>query len=547
MNKMRYAGMLLVILLGIGVLACGVIRAQSEEHDHETHADHEGHKAEGHAKHDDHDDHAGHEGHAHAAANDHEERKQPQRIPVTQEQVARLGIRTTRAMKGMVRREIRVPGEIKVNSDRVAHVVPRAAGVVRDVRKTLGDRVQAGETLAWIESDELAEAKLDFYAKEAEVGCCEIKLPRAKAIYENVAKLITLLKKEVSEKEIHKLNSFEMGKYRGQLLTVHAAYLAARTTYEREAGLHAKEITSGRELLNAETALRQARAKFHATMDTARYETLIAYTEAAQERQVAVFNAVAAEKRLRLKGADDEVVAALRALVPKVAGQEPCLCDDPNCAEDKLPSVADSLGKDGRFAWYALHAPFDGTLIEKHIVMGESIDETSEVFTIADLSSVWVDLAISQDIISSVQEGQTVTIRLPDGSKSETKIGFVSPVVDPDTRTALARSIMDNSNALFRPGIFVEAGIRVPSKEETVVIPKTSVQMVNDHSCVFVWGNADFEMREVETGITDGRQIEILQGLRSGEVVASENAFHLKAEYVKSMAGDMGAHHGHSH
>ena len=446
----------------------------------------------------------------------------------------------------MVRREIRVPGELKINSDRMAHVVSRAAGIVRDVKKTLGDRVQAGDTLAWIESEELAEAKLDFYTKEAEVGCCEITLPRAKAIFENVTKLIALLKKEAAEAEIHKLNNLEMGEYRGQLLTAYAAYMAARTTHEREAGLHAKKISSDQELLDAETTLTQARVKFHASMETARYEVFLAYSETAQEYQVATFNAVEAEKRLRLKGADDEVVAGLRALVPKTAGLEPCPCDDPACEEDKLPSVTDTLGRDRRFAWYAVRAPFEGTLIEKHLVMGESVDTDSEIFTIADLSIVWVDLAISQDTISSVREGQTVTIRLPDGSKGETRIGFVSPLVAPDTRTALARATLRNTDGRFRPGTFVEAGISVPSKEEAVIIPKTSVQLVNDLSCVFVWGNADFELREVSTGVTDGQHIEILQGLQPGEAVASVNAFHLKAEFTKSADSGCGGH-GHSH
>ena len=468
---------------------------------------------------------------------------------MTQEQVAQLGIKISRAVRGAVHREIRVPGEIKVNSDRVAHVVPRAAGIVREVTKVLGDRVQVGETLAWIESEELAECKLDFYAKEAEAGCCEVELPRAQSIFENVAKLIALLKKEneTTEEEIHKLDGLEMGTYRGQLLTAHARYRAAVTVYDRESQLRIKEINSGQDLLTAQTNLKQARAEFHAMLDTSRYETLIAYTEAAQNRQVAAFNAVAAEKRLRLKGADDAVVAALRALVPEVASLEPCVCDNPNCAEGKLPSVSDALGKDGRFAWYALRAPSEGTLIEKHIVKGESIDAASDLFTIADLSSVWVDLAISQDAISSVQEGYTVTIRLPDGHESETQVEFVSPIVAQDTRTVLARATLDNSKGTFRPGTFVEAGIRVPTNAEAVVIPKTSVQLVNDHTCVFVWGDADFELREVTTGATDGRLIEILKGLRSGETVASENAFHLKAEYVKSRAGDLDAHQGHSH
>jgi cobalt-zinc-cadmium efflux system membrane fusion protein len=468
-------------------------------------------------------------------------------VPVTQAQVKRLGIKISRAAVGTVQQTVRVPGEIKLNSDRVAHVVPRAAGIVRSVTKAIGERVEAGEILGWVESDELAEAKLDFYAKETEVGCCEIELPRAKAIHENVAKLLALLRKGASEEKIQSLDGLEMGTYRGALLTDYTAYLAARVTHEREAGLHAKNISSGRELLEAKTALSQAQAKFRATMNTARYETMIAYSEAAQVRQVAVFDAVAAEKRLYLKGVDSEAVAALRALVPKVAASEPCVCDDPNCSEPELASVADSLGMDSRFAWYALRAPLPGTLIEKHIVMGESVDSTSEVFTIADLSSVWVDLAISQDVIPSVQQGYAAAVHLPDGHKSEAEIGFVSPIVAQETRTALARVTLENPNGRLRPGTFVEAVISVPATEGMVVIPKASVQLVNDHPSVFVWGKSAFELREVELGHSDGEQVEILKGLRAGEAVASVNAFHLKAEYIKSAAGDLGAHHGHSH
>lgn len=478
----------------------------------------------------------GHEGHDHSNS-----------IPVTPEQVKRLGIKISRAATGSVRRIIRAPGEIKVNSDRMAHVAPRAAGVVREVLKVLGDSVEVNEPLAWIESEKLAEAKLNFYAKESEVGCCEIVLPRAKSIFENVAKLTVLLQKEAPEAEIRKLDGLEMGKYRGLLLTSYDAYLAARANHKREAGLHAKKISSGRELLTAETAMKQARTKLNASLDTARYETLISYTEAVQERQVAVFNAVAAEKRLRLKGADDRTVAELRTLVPKTATLKPCLCDDPNCKAGTLPSVAKALSENKRFASYALIAPFDGTVIAKHIVVGESIDETLEAFTIADLSTVWIDLAVSQDNIPLVNAGYDVTVSLPDGTKSEAKVAFVSPIVASDTRTAMARLVVPNPDGKLRPGTFVDAAVAVPSKADAIVIPKSAVQLVDDHTCVFVWGHGDFELREIVTGVTDGDRIEVIRGLKAGEAVASVNAFHLKAEYAKTRAGDMGDHAGHSH
>ncbi|MBT3381247.1 MAG: hypothetical protein HN742_06895 [Lentisphaerae bacterium] len=224
---------------------------------------------------------------------------QTRRVTVTQEQVTRLNIKTSRASRGVIRKEVRVPGEIAINFERVVRVVPPAAGIVRDVKKTLGERVRVGETLAWLESEELTEAKLDLYAKEIELRCTEVRLPQAKAIFENTAKLIALLGKQAGGEELRKLDGLEMGTYRGQLLTAHAAYLAAQTIHKREANPPTKGTSNGSVLLDAEMALKQARTALYAIMDTARYETLTAYTAATQERQLAVFNAVAAERRLR--------------------------------------------------------------------------------------------------------------------------------------------------------------------------------------------------------------------------------------------------------
>ena len=466
-------------------------------------------------------------------------------ITVTKEQVTRLGIQVSEAVKGQVNREISVPAEITMNSDKAAHVVPRAAGIVREVTKSIGDSVKAGEVLAWIESDELADAKLNYYEKQTEVGCCEIELPRAQEIFANVAKLIDILKKEATEEQIGKLHDKEMGSYRGKLLTAYTGYQSAKITYEREKSLHTKNIGSGQELQIAETKMRQARAGFHAAMDTARYETLIAYSEAIQDRQVAEFNVVAAEKQLRLKGADDALIAELDALIPKTASLKPCLCDDPDCGKTIIPSVAATLGKNKRFAWNALRAPFDGTVTARHIVMGESVDTSSEAFMIADLSSVWVDLSISRDHIPVAKKGQTVTLYMPGDTTTSSEIEYISPTLSRETRTATARLSIDNPEGLFKPGMFIEAGIHIPSPKDAVVVPQDSVQLVNDQLCVFVWGKSDFILRAVETGMSNGELIEITKGLKEGEQVVSVNAFSLKAEATKSDTGSSCS--GHSH
>jgi len=202
---------------------------------------------------------------------------------------------------------------------------------------------------------------------------------------------------------------------------------------------------------------------------------------------------------------------------------------------------------DAALTRFELLAPSTGGVTEKHISQGESLQADAEIFTVADLSTVWVNLAISQEAIGSVRKGQSVTIRLPDVSTTTAKIEFVSPTVDAETRTALARVTLDNDTGAFRPGTFVGATIQVPSEREAVVIPKASVQLVHDHPCVFVWKTGAFELREVKTGSADGARIEVVRGLAAGEKVAAVNAFHVKAQYIKSAAGDVGGCQGHSH
>ena len=424
-------------------------------------------------------------------------------------------------------------------------MVPQVAGIVREVAKTLGDHVQAGEILAWLESDELAEAKFSFYAKEAEVGCCMIKVPRAKEILENTARLLALLNKEPTWAELHTLDGLEMGTYRAQLLPAYAEYLATRQTYEREKHLHTKEISSAQELLGAETAYNKAREQFNAAMDTARFETVIAYSEAAQERLVAEFAAIAAEGRLRLMGVDDNVVADLRRLVPKTAGLQPCLCNDPDCQEDKLPSIGETLGKDARFAWHAIRAPFAGFLIEKHLTLGEKVNGDESVFSIADTSSVWVRFNIYQKDLGAVKPDQQVRVDLGEGLGSRNgTIGYVSPIIDEKTRTMQARVVLDNQDNTLWPGLYVTVHLTAQTRDASVVIPKSAVQVLDERQVVFVEDGDGFEAVPVKIGAADRERVVVSSGLRPGRRYVTNGAFELKAKIVSS---GMGAHAGHGH
>ncbi|MHC4421831.1 MAG: efflux RND transporter periplasmic adaptor subunit [Planctomycetota bacterium] len=437
------------------------------------------------------------------------------------------------------------PGEIILNPDRMAHIVPRAAGIVREVTRSLGDYVEAGEVLAWVESDQLAEAKLSFYAKHAELGCCQIELPRAREIFENTNKLLTLLEGDPTPGDIRAFDGLEMGEYRGRLLTTYSEYLAAKRGFERERGLFDKNISAESELIAADAAFKKADANFAAARDIARYQVQVAYSEAARLRQVAEFEAVAAEQRLRLKGVDDEVVSELLALVPKTGSLEPCLCGDPNCADDMLPSVMQSLGNQERFGWYALRAPFAGFITEKHLTLGEQVGEDDSVMTIADIAKVWVRFNVYQKDLGVVKSGQTVTVDLGTGLPSaRATISYVSPIVDKETRTSQARAELENSDGAFRPGLYATVHVDIGAVPAEVVIPRAAVQVLENEEVVFIEDDDGYEPVPVRLGRSDHDRVTVLAGLEPGQRFVEHGAFELKARIVTN---GIDPHAGHGH
>ncbi|MHC4414286.1 MAG: efflux RND transporter periplasmic adaptor subunit [Planctomycetota bacterium] len=457
----------------------------------------------------------------------------------------RHAVELASAGPGLIEITATFPGEVILNPNRMAHIVPRAEGIVREVHASLGDLVGAGEILAWIESHELAEAKLAFYAKHAEVGCCKVELPRAQEIFESTNALLALLENEPSAEELQELDSLEMGEHRASLVTAYAEYRAAKKILDQERDLFGKRISSESELIAAEAAFKKAQAEFTAAKDIARYQVLIAFSEAARQRQVTEFEAVAAGQRLRLKGIGDDVLEQLLALVPQTGSLEPCLCNDPTCEAGEIPSVMETLGTKTRLGWYPLRAPFAGYITEKHLTLGEKVDGDQSVMTIADTSSVWVRFNVYQKDLPVVKPGQTVRIELGAGIGSTTgTITYLAPTVDRETRTAPARVELENSGGTIRPGLYATVHVNVEPLEAPVVVHRDAVQVLEEEEIVFVPDGDGFRPVPVRLGRSDHARIIVLAGLAAGQLYVHEGAFELKTEAVTSGAG---AHAGHGH
>ncbi|MBT3377181.1 MAG: efflux RND transporter periplasmic adaptor subunit [Lentisphaerae bacterium] len=454
---------------------------------------------------------------------------------------------------GTLMEEIALPGEIKLNQDRVAHLAPRVVGIVREVGKTVGDEVTVGEPLAELDSAELGEAKAGYLAKLNEVGCCKILIPRLQEVHDNTLTLLAFLNGGPTREELRKFADLPMGGNRSKLIGSYSELLLSRKSHAREHSLYAKEIASEQDLLAAENALEKTEAHYMAERDSIAFEIRRGLAEAQAELRRAEFELKQAERHVQFLGVKAEDIQLLAELVNGASGSE---CTDPDCTdcraanspEAKAARAARRAETEGKLTKYVLAAPLTGMIIAKHIALGEHVSLDSDVFTIADLSTVWVDLRIHERHLSAVREGQEVTIQgrsgLPDARGT---IGFIHPVIEPDTRAALARVILTNSGHRLRPGMFVTAIVAGEENEAAVVVKTDAVQYVGDSPVVFVEEGDQFKPREVILGNSRGGSVEIVFGLQAGERVAVKNSFRLKAELAKKTAGAAGGCASHAH
>jgi cobalt-zinc-cadmium efflux system membrane fusion protein len=196
---------------------------------------------------------------------------------------------------------------------------------------------------------------------------------------------------------------------------------------------------------------------------------------------------------------------------------------------------------------YEVVAYSSGTVIEKHATVGEFVTEERVLFVIADLTNVWVNIAVYGKDANDITLGQVARIEALGGTAAtEAVISYISPVFDERTRSLVARAVIANPNGLWKPGTFVRASFSLATDERALLVCKDAVQIVDEKPCVFVSEDSDeFHPIPVATGIQGVSHTEILSGLSEGEIYVCKGAFELKAQLtLKSLGGD---HAGHGH
>lgn len=254
--------------------------------------------------------------------------------------------------------------------------------------------------------------------------------------------------------------------------------------------------------------------------------------------------------------AQEEYLLALRTQREPGAGRAGQPLDLVASARTKLelfdvtPQQIETLAEAGQPSrTMSVLSPHTGTVIAKHANEGMRIEPGMQVFRIADLSRVWVLVTLYESQLPFVSEGQKAVMSLPyiPGQTFEGRVVYIYPYVDTRTREVQVRLEFENPTGLLKPGMFATVELQSTLKREAVLVPRAAVIATGTRSVAFVsLGEGKFEPRDVRMGAETGDgQVEVLEGLRPGELVVTSGQFLLDSEsrvreaLAKMIRGDL--------
>lgn len=277
------------------------------------------------------------------------------------------------------------------------------------------------------------------------------------------------------------LDSKEMAEAKSDYLSALKKSEVATKTYQREKSLQEKNISSLQEFNAAEA-----------------------------DYQSAAIDAQLAKQKLHALGLNDEEVAALPSAAPET------------------------------LRLYEIRSPIDGQIISRHISIGELVPVDQQVYEVADLSKVWAEISLFSQDRPLIKEGVPLSVK-SSGSDltTDAHVIYLSPIIDPDTRTSTAIAEIENVDSAWLPGSFAQATLITDVIPVALIVPRDAIQNVDGNDSLFVTHEDGFAVKNVQLGKADDDFVEIIAGLTPGEEYASKNTFILKAELQKDEAEHM--------
>lgn len=425
---------------------------------------------------------------SHAEHGDHhdEHKENPTELELSEETLTAANIEIIEVTEQEMTASLKVTATVEANEMQLQQASTLVSGRVEKINVVLGDYVKTGSIIAVIASPQIAQIHGKMHEAETKLALAQRNLQRIEKSENRVAVLTAKAKLNEAEKSLKRVQRL----------------------VELQAGAE-------KDLIAAETAHQTAKAEYD-------FQSNIALN-----REIAEAKADIETAEVELSHIRDE----MRAYGVPISDEEHV---DHKTDTSLIP----------------LRAPISGTIVERMINAGAGIEIGKPLFTIADLSNVWVIANVPESQLSQIEIGSKAEIKaaILGEEKLIGKVTYIDPRLNEETRTAKVRIELSNLKNKLNLGMFVEVNFLIASADskKIIAIPSEAIQQIEQRTIVFIPKNdkpGHFEIREIELGNeTSNGYRQVTNGLEKGEKVVSKGSFALKTQLLK---GELGEDHHH--
>ena len=447
------------------------------------------------------------------------------------------GLKIEPAVAGEGWDSVAVTGKITVPSDRLVKISPRIDGKLVAVNGEVGNSVRRGQVLAVISSIELAEARAAYHQARAKLAASQQNYEREVQI----AKLGATSMRPFEEARSESLASqgeladakSEFAQANSEQAREESELLQCRARLDRAKELYTDKIISKQDLESAEAEYKRDSA----TVETAKSKVAQAQSriEKAQSKLEISKQYMAREEKIykgrvldmrTLQTAKAEIAAAKLEL---------------QAASDRIRVLGASSS--GSSDTISIKSPISGRIVTRNANVGEMATPADSLFTVANLSQVWIEADVYEKDLARMRKGQTAEIRVdayPDKVFSG-RIDSISDMLSPESRTAKVRCVVGNAQGLLRGEMFARVTFLTSKRGQTVLVAKEAVLDEEGGKIVFtpcmdcpedIKAGASvcgaYDKLVVTVGSYRGNQVEVLSGVEPGTPIVTTGAYQIK-------------------
>ena len=505
-------------------------------------------------------------------------------------------IESAKVQKSLIQYKLNLVGEVKINLLKTVIVTPIVSGRVKQVYKSLGDKVKKGELLAILQSKDYGKAKLDYistlrlydivkkrkewidfshknlmklmkrlkrekgsvnfkkYISKLKIGKNKEflikaatnyhlslqKYKREKQVIKNLKSLLSLMKqKNGAEKIKNLLEKWKIGSWKGKLFQAAASLRLAKKNYERERTLMKNNASTQKEFQEAESNYQKRKADYQALLEEASLWTQQKAQEIKTELNSvqAQYESKVEEIEIDLKLHQMEIEQRYNeALYKKANAKKQLYLLGMNEKDIQNLEKQNSL----QLGLLELRAPISGTIISFQISEGQFVTSQTALYKISDLSKLWVWCDVYEHDFGKLQafrkNPKTLEAKVI-FSQSKHLFGtvdYISNTMDEKSRTVKLRVVVENFDQKITPGRFVKVSIQIPAQKTVLTVPKDSV--FSDESQHFVfkkWKRFYWVRKNILVGPHINNRRIIYQGISEKDTIVTRGGFMLKSEVLK--------------